>query len=220
MTALPQAAFFLLLEAAVGGIIALFWVHLRGEELPAGLGRFDLVTFAQSFHWMDRRAVAAAVHGMLRPDGACVHVHATTHRGDQSSDRLVHPRPPYAEISELLSDYLGPVRRAGQGHLPDGTPGDEAEIFRHAGFAGPTRLEPDTARVVTRSEDEIVASTFSLSSAAPHLFGARLPAFERDLRRLLRRVSPAARFAERTRNIALDIWRPTAAAPPCSQGRF
>jgi hypothetical protein len=31
MIALPQAAFFLLLEAAVGGVIALFWVHLRGE---------------------------------------------------------------------------------------------------------------------------------------------------------------------------------------------
>jgi DMSO reductase anchor subunit len=28
---LPQAAFFLLLEAAVGGTIALFWVHLRGD---------------------------------------------------------------------------------------------------------------------------------------------------------------------------------------------
>ena len=31
MQALPQAAFFLFLEAAVGGTIALFWVHLRGE---------------------------------------------------------------------------------------------------------------------------------------------------------------------------------------------
>jgi hypothetical protein len=29
--ALPSAAFFLLFEAAVGGVIALFWVHLRGE---------------------------------------------------------------------------------------------------------------------------------------------------------------------------------------------
>jgi hypothetical protein len=29
--ALPNAAYFLLLEAAVGGVIALFWVHLRGE---------------------------------------------------------------------------------------------------------------------------------------------------------------------------------------------
>ena len=31
MQALPQAAFLLLLEAAVGGAIALFWVHARGE---------------------------------------------------------------------------------------------------------------------------------------------------------------------------------------------
>ena len=195
-------------EAARAGIGNVEWVHLRAEDLPAGLGPFDLVTFAQSFHWMDRRSVAAAVHGMLTSGGACVHVHATTHRGDQSSDRLAHPRPPYAEIDALVRGYLGPVRRAGQGRLPDGTPGDEAEIFRQAGFAGPTRLEPDTAQVVTRSEDEIVASTFSLSSAAPHLFGARLPAFERDLRRLLRGVSPAGRFAERTRNVALDVWRP------------
>ena len=31
MLALPNAAYFLLIEAAVGGVIALFWVHLRGE---------------------------------------------------------------------------------------------------------------------------------------------------------------------------------------------
>jgi DMSO reductase anchor subunit len=31
LQALPQAAFFLLAEAAVGGTIALLWVHLRGE---------------------------------------------------------------------------------------------------------------------------------------------------------------------------------------------
>jgi hypothetical protein len=47
----------------------------------------------------------------------------------------------------------------------------------------------------------------TVSSAAPHLFGARLAAFERDLRRLLRRISPSGRFSERTRDIALDIWR-------------
>lgn len=39
MQALPQAAFFLLLEAAAGGTIALFWVHLRGE-VPRGFTRF------------------------------------------------------------------------------------------------------------------------------------------------------------------------------------
>jgi hypothetical protein len=37
--ALPQAAFFLLLEVAAGGSIALLWVHLRGE-VPLGFTRF------------------------------------------------------------------------------------------------------------------------------------------------------------------------------------
>lgn len=195
-------------EADRAGIGNVRWLHTRAEALPAGLGRFDLVTFAQSFHWMHRSTVAAAVRGMLDPGGACVHVHATTHRGDDSSDRLAHPRPPHAEIDDLVRHYLGSVRRAGRGHLPGGTPGGEDEVFRAAGFSGPTRVEPDTAEVVTRSEDEIVAATFSLSSAAPHLFGARRAAFERDLRSLLRRASPSGRFAERRRAIALDVWRP------------
>src|SRR5262245_35658795 len=33
------------------------WRHLRAEELPADLGTFRAVSFAQSFHWMDQLAV-------------------------------------------------------------------------------------------------------------------------------------------------------------------
>jgi hypothetical protein len=167
--------------------------------LPAGLGRFDVVTFAQSFHWMERRPVAVAARRMRDPHGACVHVQATTHRGDHSADRLPYRRPPHAQIDELVRAYLGPVRRAGQGHLSGGSPSGEAEILRSTGFAGPDRVELATAEVVVRNVDDIVAATFSLSRAAPHLFGARAEDFERDLRRLLRRSSPVGRFAERTR---------------------
>ena len=110
------------------------WVHLRAEDLPAGLGRFRLVTFAQSFHWLDRPRVAATVRGMLEPGGFCAHVHATTHQGVEGS-------VPHAEITELVRSYLGPVRRAGQGSLPNGTAGGEAEVYRAAGFHGPRRFE-------------------------------------------------------------------------------
>ena len=54
MQALPQAAFFLLLEAAVGGAIALFWVHLRGE-VPRGFTRFTgvcLLVFGALAIWL------------------------------------------------------------------------------------------------------------------------------------------------------------------------
>ncbi|MGK3207280.1 class I SAM-dependent methyltransferase [Amycolatopsis sp. MEPSY49] len=175
------------------------WVHRRAEELPAGLGRFRLVTFAQSFHWFDRPRDAAAVRGMLEPGGVCAHVHAATHEGAGSVPR--------AEITELVREYLGSVRRAGQGTLPRGTPGGEAEIYRGAGFHGPRRFTVP-GRVVTRTVDEVVAGVFSLSSSAPHLFGERRAEFEAGLRELLERASPAGVFTERLREIAVDLWEP------------
>jgi hypothetical protein len=45
--ALPSAAYFLLFEAAVGGIIALFWVHVRGE-VKRGFTEFTGLCFLVS----------------------------------------------------------------------------------------------------------------------------------------------------------------------------
>jgi SAM-dependent methyltransferase len=190
------------------GVTNVSWRHLRAEALPADLGRVDIVTFAQSFHWMDRAKVAAGVRGMLDPGGALVQVKATTHRGDASEDPLPLPRPPYEAMRQLVAAYLGSVRRAGRGSLPAGTPSDEAEILRGAGFDGPDRIDVPSGELVTRSVDELVAATFSLSSSTPHLFGERKASFERELRSLLAKAAPNGRFAERTRDIALDIWRP------------
>ncbi|MEV6873293.1 class I SAM-dependent methyltransferase [Amycolatopsis sp. NPDC051128] len=186
--------------AAAAGIGNCRWVHRRAEDLPAGLGRFRLVTFAQSFHWLDRPRVAAAVRGMLAPGGACAHVHATTHQGVEDST-------PHAAITELVRKYLGPVRRAGRGRLPQGTAGGEPAIYRAAGFSGPHRFEVP-GRVVTRDTDDVVAKVFSLSSSAPHLFGVRRAEFEAELRELLHRASPAGTFTERLGAIAVDLWRP------------
>ena len=49
------------------------WVQLRAEELPHALGSFLVVTFAASFHWMDRLLVARTVKDMLDPEGVVVH---------------------------------------------------------------------------------------------------------------------------------------------------
>jgi hypothetical protein len=182
-------------EAAIRAPANARFVHLRAEDLPADLGIFDIVAFAQSFHWLVQDVVARTVHGMLRPDGAVVHIGATTHRGEESD-------VPYEAIDELIRSYLGPVRRAGSGSLPDGTPRWEDEAFAAAGFSGPTRIEV-AARAHVRSTDEIVASVFSQSSAAPHLFAERVDEFERELRALV----GEGPFNERFREIGLSIWR-------------
>lgn len=183
------------------------WVRLRAENLPADLGSFRAATFAQSFHWLDRERVAATVHEMLERGGAAIHVHATTHQGVGDAEGLPAPQPPLTAILELVRAYLGPQRRAGRRTVTEGPPSGEDDIYRRAGFAGPRRLEVGGGRVHERSEDDVVASVFSLSSAAPHLFGDRLAGFESELRDLLRATSPEGRFAERQREIALDVWR-------------
>ncbi|MEX5712051.1 hypothetical protein AB1484_28105 [Parafrankia sp. FMc6] len=86
---------------------------MRAEDLSGRLGIFRVVTFAQSFHWLDRPRAAAAARRMLVPDGLCVFVHATTHEGVPGDDALPHPRPPREAITSLVRRYLGPLRRAG-----------------------------------------------------------------------------------------------------------
>ncbi|MFI5776366.1 class I SAM-dependent methyltransferase [Nocardia sp. NPDC051570] len=191
--------------AGQGGRTNIDWLCMRAEELPAGLGRFELIAFAQSFHWMDRPKVAAAVHDMLHPGGVCLHVHATTHRGDPAA--AAHPIPPYPAIEELVRTYLGSVRRAGRGSLPDGTAAGEDEIYQAAGFTRERRIDI-SGDMVTRTNDDVVAAVFSLSSSAPHLFADNRIRFESELRQLLHDASPSGMFCEHTRAIAIDIWRP------------
>lgn len=188
------------------GVRNVSWIRMRAEDLGADLGRFRAATLAQSFHWMDRARVASTLFAMLEPGGSWVHVHATTHQGAGKRGDAPEPRPPREEIASLIRAYLGPVRRAGRGTLPTGTATGEAELIAAAGFAGPRRLEVEGGRVLERSQDDVVASVFSLSSAAPHLFRERLGDFEAELRTLLERASPSGRFLERTREIEVVVW--------------
>lgn len=179
--------------------------RMLAEELPGDLGAFGLVTFAQSFHWLDQRRVAAAVRGMLTEGGVCALVHATTHHGVEPDRELPHPQPPHEEIGALVRRYLGPVRRAGSRLVREEPASDFPAAFLAAGFTGPDRFEVP-GRVVVRTADEVVAAYFSLSSSTPHLLGERRGRFEAELRLLLRHVAPDGLFAEQAREIAVDVW--------------
>lgn len=194
-------------RAAAAGLADVEWRRLRAEELPDDLGVFKVAAFAQSFHWMDRPLVARRVRGLLEPDGYWIHVGATTHRGAEVG-ALPHPAPPWDRIGELVSAYLGPVRRAGQGFLPDGTAHGEEDVMREAGYTKVTRIQVDDGRVFERDVDSVVSAVFSLSSSAPHLFADRLPAFEGELRELLADAAPGGRFSEREVSTGVVIWRP------------
>jgi hypothetical protein len=170
---------------------------LRAEELPGDLGMFDVIAIAQAFHWFETVEVARTLRDMLEPDGALVHVGATTHEGDGNVPR--------SEIADLVHRWLGPERRAGQGirRMRKDAWQREREIIPRAGFSNMRELEIERDETVARSEDDVVASVFSQSSSAPHLFGERAGEFEAELRALLRGRGP---FFERPRSITLTLW--------------
>jgi SAM-dependent methyltransferase len=189
------------------GVPNVRWVAARAEELPAGLGRFTVVSFAQSFHWTDRNTVAKIVFRMLEPAGAVVHISDCKEPPLAGPVPLQAPAPPRAEMADLVRRHLGPQRRAGQGVLPNGTPGREDLVVERAGFVDLRRLIVPAGGVVGRSVDDLVGWVFSRSASAPHLFGRRLGDFERDLRALLTGTSADGRFAEQLPDTEIMIWR-------------
>lgn len=197
--------------AAARGITNTTWVRLRAEDLPAGLGRFRAVTFAASFHWMDRPRVAAAVATMLDDGGAVVQVDAPAYRPDELAAEAAHgtlpyPPPPDDALDQLRRQYLGPDRRAGQG-IRNTSPSGEDGVFQAAGFRPAETVTVPDQRVLELTADDIVAKVFSSSSTAPHLFGDRQQDYERDLREILALASPPGRFSVRLPDNILRIWR-------------
>jgi SAM-dependent methyltransferase len=193
--------------AIENGITNASWVRMRAEALPDSLGTFRVVTFAQSFHWMDRPRVASATHQLLEPGGAAVQIDPPSDGEAGSMIDAPYPPVPDAAIDELRIRWLGPDRRAGQGRR-NTSPSDEDAVFQDAGFAPEETVVVPDGRVIHRTIDEVVARVLSTSSTAPHLFGARLPDFEQDLRALLIEGSPQGRFSVHLQDNRLRIRRP------------
>jgi ubiquinone/menaquinone biosynthesis C-methylase UbiE len=88
-------------------VINVRWVQGLAEDLPAvAPGPYRMVTFGQSFHWTDERAVAETVYDMLEPGGALALIVHTV------AGRTRPPGPgmaaiPHEEIEALVGRYLG-----------------------------------------------------------------------------------------------------------------
>jgi SAM-dependent methyltransferase len=169
------------------------WVQGRAEELPAvAPGPYRLVTFGQSFYWTDEVPVAEAVYDLVEPGGALVLV------GHQARGRPVPPSPgpppiPHDEIETLVRTYLGPARRAGQSAAPVQalSPQDALAGTR---FGPPRVIFAPGIPDLRRDIESVVSGYFSLSYAAPHLFGDRAGEFADEVRELLRARSPEGVF--------------------------
>jgi SAM-dependent methyltransferase len=179
--------------AQAQGVTNVSWVQAVAEDLPeAAPGPYRVVTFGQSFQWTDKVRVAEAVYDMLQPGGTMALI---VHRAD---GRPVPPAPgvppiPHAEIRELVQKYLGSTTRAGQGSARTRTDSVEDAVARSR--FGPPRVKfaPGIPNLL-RDTESVLSGYFSMSWAAPHLFGDRIDAFATEVRELLLAKSPDGLF--------------------------
>ncbi|MEV6930401.1 class I SAM-dependent methyltransferase [Dactylosporangium sp. NPDC051485] len=177
-------------EQGIGNIT---WVQAMAENLPgAAPGPYRLVTFGQSFQWTDGVRVGEAVYDMLEPGGA---VALILHMAD---GRPVPPSPgppriPHDELEALVRKYLGPDRRAGQGSPPTQAHRVEDALARTR-FGTPRVIYAAGIPDLIRDTESVLSGYFSMSWAAPHLFGDRIESFAREVRDLLTARSPEGTF--------------------------
>lgn len=176
------------------GITNVRWMQGLAEDLlTLRLGSFRVVTFGQSFHRVERWEVAEAVFDLLTPGGSLVLVsHAVEHRPPPPGPG--YPAIPHAEVRELIIDYLGEGTSRYLATWNEGQPARFEDTLRETRFGGSRTIYAPGLPDLIRDVDAVVANYFSLSWAAPRLFGSRRADFEADLRRLLYEHSPEGFF--------------------------
>jgi SAM-dependent methyltransferase len=191
----PDAAMLAEGRRAAGelGIANIRWVRARAEDLPeAAPGPYRLVSFGQSFHWTDEARVAEVVYDLLEPGGAlALVVHTVEGRPAPASPGP--PPIPHAEIKALVEAYLGTTRRAGRG-VARVRAHRYQDVLVRSRFGAPRSLFAPGIPDLVRDSESVLAGYFSMSYAAPHLFGDRVEQFAGDVRKLLASRSPDGLF--------------------------
>lgn len=169
------------------GLDTLRYVRAQAEMLgELDLGRFDLVTFGQSFHWTVREKAAVLACERLVPGGHIALV-AHRHEGRTRPTGPGAPLIPHEAVHALIRSYLGERPRAGPN-------ADDDVVLAGAGFSEIERLYAPGRADLLCDVEAVTSNFLSMSFAAPPLFGDRLDAFRADLRAVLLAHSPAGIF--------------------------
>jgi ubiquinone/menaquinone biosynthesis C-methylase UbiE len=176
------------------GVENVRWVLGAAEDMPAlEVGPCRAVTFAQSFHRVRRLEVAEMVYDLLEPGGSLVLI-SNVVDGRPRPEGPDYPSVPRTEVTELVIAYLGEDTRHYLATWNEGQPARFEDTLRQTRFgASRTVYAPGRPDVIS-DIDTVVAFCFSLSYAAPRLFGDRRAQFEADLRLLLLDHSPTGLF--------------------------
>lgn len=148
------------------------WLVGRAEDVSRELGKFRLLTCAQSFHWMQQDVVLTKVRELIEPGAGIALVGGAGNWWDGPLDW-------HQVLTRTIQRYLGETRRAGANATKE--PHDPFEvILERNGWR--IELNRDYPVVIERMLDELVGTVWTTSFANKSLLGDRADEFERELR--------------------------------------
>lgn len=160
------------------------WVTARAEELLASdLPVIRLCTMGSSFHWMDRDHVLRFLDAVVEPVGGVALVSGSTSIWSRTSA----VEGPWLEVTrEVITQFLGPRRRAGKGAYshPERT---HEQVLLESPFSDIEQRRFTLTRQL--SIDEVIGQQLSTSYASPAQLGNQLPEFRAELTRRLRDIA-------------------------------
>lgn len=156
---------------------------MSAEEITDALGRFRLVAFGQSLHWMDPDRVLRSVRKLITPGGGIAILGSRSIWGGSALWEVA--------VVDVVKRWLGETRRAGAGTFKiPARPFEES--MADTGFTG-----IESHRLQTSSVWDIpfiVGHLYSTSYCSRELLGDRAAAFEAELRQALLAIEPSGRF--------------------------
>jgi len=176
------------------GVDNVRWVLGVAEDIPElGVGPCRVVTFGQSFHRVRRLEVAALVYDLLEPGGSLVLI-SNAVEGRPRPEDPGYPGIPHPQILDLIIAYLGEGTKQYLATWNEGQPARFEDTLLETRFGGSRTIYAPGQPDLIRDVDTVVAGIFSLSYAAPRLFGDRRDEFESELRDLLHQHSTRGLF--------------------------
>jgi len=176
------------------GIDNVRWIKGMAEDIAElHLGPCRVVTFGQSFHRVQRSLVAELVFDILEPGGSLVLI-SNQVEGRPWPNSPGYPIIPHESIEELIVTYLGERTRDYLARWNADQPTRFEDTLSQTRFGGSRTIYAPGRPDLIRDIDTVVANYFSMSYAAPRLFGDHRDDYEADLRRLLLEHSPTGLF--------------------------
>jgi ubiquinone/menaquinone biosynthesis C-methylase UbiE len=165
------------------------WIITRAEDLRAAdLPATRACTMGASFHWMDRDEILRFLDEVIEPGGGVALLSGSA----SIWSRTGALEGAWLEITrEVITQFLGPQRRAGGGTYSHPKRTHE-QVLLGSPFSEMEQRRFTVTRWIT--VDEVIGQQLSTSYASPVQLGDQLPRFQAELTRRLAEIEPREGF--------------------------